>query len=66
MTVSAGSDVNFSRPLVFEVLSGPVISCKFMTGSFQIYVLGEKAVFYYRPSDYRCSASLLAVATSVY
>ena len=37
-----------------------------MTGSFQIYVLGGKAVFYYRPSDYRCSASLLAVATSVY
>ena len=45
MTSSAGSDVNFSRPLVFEVFSWPVISCKFITGSFQIYFLGEKAFF---------------------
>ena len=70
MTGIAGSDVNFSKSLVFELFSWLVISCKFITGSFQVYFLGEKAVFYYRPSYCRCSAltqaSLLALATSIY
>ena len=47
MTASAGSDGNFSRSLVFEVFRGPVITCKFITGSLQIYFLGEKALFFY-------------------